>query len=81
MISNEIRRTITVSSLKGNTLGILQKLESNKFSSAMHIKGRNSPVKFWEESDSILLGVSSYQRSDSDTPSFPKQIEIGRAHV
>lgn len=67
-------RCITVSTLKGNTLGILENLNSSDFEYAMKIDRNNDPTPFWMKSDTILLGVSSYQRSDSVIPEYPRQL-------
>lgn len=73
MISKN-ERCVTVSSLKGNTLGILEKLDPNDFGYAMRITNNNDPVPLWEKCKTILLGVSSYQRSDATRPEFPNQL-------
>lgn len=68
-------RCITVSTLKGNTLGILEKLSNEDYDYAVKIDRKNDPTPYWLECDTILLGVSSYQRSDNTIPEFPRQLK------
>lgn len=68
--------TLTVSSLKGNTLGILERLDGSMFNYAIQIK--RQPVEelqeLWDMSDIILLGTSTYSSKFRTEVEFPAQL-------
>lgn len=57
-------------------MGILERLEPEYFYSALRISRNNvQEVKdTWNECSTILLGTSTYQKSDDKTPRFPTQL-------
>jgi flavodoxin len=69
LISN---KCITVYSLKGNTLGILEKLDMDKFEFCRINK--QDPTELWNKSDLILLGSSTYYASDVEDTYCPKYL-------
>lgn len=72
-----ISKCITVSSLKGNTIGILERLDPNMFQVVYRIgrmTDKEDVLTAWENASTILLGVSTYQHSGATSPQFPKQL-------
>lgn len=67
---------ITVSSLKGNSIGILESLNSSDYNYVERITRDNVQKieDLWNECSTILLGTSTYQRSDDNEPKFPTQL-------
>lgn len=72
-LTSTSKTCITVYSLKGNTIGILEKLDDKDYDSVLRITRNNidEVKKVWKECSTILLGTSTYQRSDDDRPRFP----------
>lgn len=74
---------LSVSSLKGNTLGILEFLDEGLFDSVLRIK--NQPLEelkpIWDNSDVIVLGVSTYSSKYKTEPEFPKQLQRYRQEI
>lgn len=68
--------SLTVSTLKGNTLGVLEKLDGSVFKHAVRLRRQHEEEirAIWEESDIILLGVSTYSSKFSTSPEYPAQL-------
>ncbi|MGM7720684.1 flavodoxin family protein [Metabacillus sp. Hm71] len=64
---------ITVYSLKGNTLGILEKLDIDKFN-ILRIP-KQDPREHWKNNKLILIGSSTYYRSDESKPHLPEYLK------
>ncbi|MNG11200.1 Flavodoxin [compost metagenome] len=64
---------ITVYSLKGNTLGILEKLDIDNFN-ILRIP-KQDPRENWKNNNLIILGTSTYYRSDETTPYMPEYLK------
>lgn len=73
---NKPNITLAVSSLKGNTIGILEKIDSSKIDNAIRIKRQpEEEIKSTiEGSDVLILGVSTYSSKFKTKAEYPAQL-------
>lgn len=76
-------KSVTVSSLKGNTLGILELLDGKGYDYVEKITKRNvEEIKeIWSKSDLIMLGCSTYMRVQEEVPIYPTQLNSFREYL
>lgn len=72
--------SLTISSLKGNTIGIIKDLNESDFDYVSRMtKGNVNQIKEeWSKSDIIILGCSTYYGVRTVSPEFPYQLNAYR---
>jgi len=77
------KTSLIVSSLKGNTIGILEKLDGDYFDYVHQIKRKNKEdlTHVWDESKIIFIGTSTYSSKFRDEVEYPAQMRTYRDSI